>query len=57
MEWDTAAGQVIVTEAGGSVFDMKSKKEMRYNKDELRNPSFIAFSSSRLATSFGFSVI
>jgi 3'(2'), 5'-bisphosphate nucleotidase len=42
MEWDTAAGQVIVEEAGGRVVDAASGRPLRYNKDDLRNPHFIA---------------
>lgn len=40
-EWDTAAGQCIVTEAGGRVTDLHGK-ELQYNcKDSLLNPAFI----------------
>jgi 3'(2'), 5'-bisphosphate nucleotidase len=41
MEWDTAAGQVIVEEAGGFVLDAESNQPLRYNKADLRNPHFI----------------
>jgi len=41
MEWDTAAGQAIVTIAGGSVIDMHSENTMIYNKKSLANPDFI----------------
>jgi len=41
-EWDTAAGQVIVQEAGGCVLDFAGRP-LRYNaRDTLVNPSFIA---------------
>ncbi len=41
-EWDTAAGQCIVVEAGGSVVDFKGNP-LHYNaKSSLINPSFIA---------------
>ncbi|MFI4954803.1 MAG: 3'(2'),5'-bisphosphate nucleotidase CysQ, partial [Gammaproteobacteria bacterium] len=41
-EWDTAAGQCIVEEAGGAVLQI-SGEPLRYNtKDELENPSFLA---------------
>lgn len=41
-EWDTAAGQVIANEGGCKVVDMVTKKELVYNKPELRNNYFIA---------------
>ncbi len=39
MEWDTAAAQSIVVEAGGSVTDPKGQP-LRYNKADLSNPDF-----------------
>jgi 3'(2'), 5'-bisphosphate nucleotidase len=42
MEWDTAAGQLIVEEAGGRVVDASDGRPLRYNKADLRNPHFIA---------------
>lgn len=42
MEWDTAAGQLIVEEAGGRVVEAGSNRPLRYNKADLRNPRFIA---------------
>jgi 3'(2'), 5'-bisphosphate nucleotidase len=43
-EWDTAAGQAIVQEAGGEVVDFAGRP-LRYNaRDTLINPSFIAYS-------------
>lgn len=42
MEWDTAAGQIIVEEAGGQVLDFSTKKRLAYNKENLLNPFFIA---------------
>jgi pseudaminic acid synthase len=41
-EWDTAAGQIIVEEAGGTMIDLETNKPMRYNKKSLRNNFFIA---------------
>lgn len=43
MEWDTASGQIILTEAGGIVVD-EALSEMVYNKDKMSNPYFIACS-------------
>lgn len=40
MEWDTAAAQCIVEEAGGKVVDL-SGNVLRYNKPDLLNPNFI----------------
>lgn len=41
MEWDVAAPQVIVEEAGGSVLDFKTGQPLRYNKENLLNEWFI----------------
>ena len=43
-EWDTAAGQCVVEEAGGELSDYAGKP-LRYNtKDSLINPSFVVHS-------------
>jgi len=42
MEWDTGAGQAIVEHAGGEVIETASGKSLRYNKESLRNPYFVA---------------
>jgi 3'(2'), 5'-bisphosphate nucleotidase len=41
MEWDTAAGQAIVEQAGGAVLQHESGEAVRYNKENLLNPWFI----------------
>jgi 3'(2'), 5'-bisphosphate nucleotidase len=42
-EWDTAAGQAVVLEAGGCVVDFGGTP-LRYNaRDDLLNPSFLAY--------------
>jgi 3'(2'), 5'-bisphosphate nucleotidase len=41
MEWDTAAGQVIVREVGKQIYDYKTGQALIYNKKNLTNPSFI----------------
>ena len=41
MEWDTAAGHAIVNHAGKKLIDYKTKKEMRYNREQLLNNWFI----------------
>jgi len=43
MEWDTAAAQIILEEAGGSVRVADAGDALRYNKENLRNPEFIAY--------------
>ena len=43
MEWDTAAAQIILEEAGGAVIDEQTKAPLQYNKEVLRNPNFIAY--------------
>jgi 3'(2'), 5'-bisphosphate nucleotidase len=41
MEWDTAAAQCILEEAGGLMTDVKGQP-MKYNKPLLLNPGFLA---------------
>ncbi len=41
MEWDTAAGQAIVEAAGGKMFQETSDRPFTYNKESLRNGSFL----------------
>ncbi len=42
MEWDTGAGQAIVQAAGGKVYQgAAAEKEFNYNKENLRNGSFL----------------
>ncbi len=40
MEWDTAAAQCVVEEAGGTMRTLEGR-EFAYNKPELRNPGFL----------------
>jgi 3'(2'), 5'-bisphosphate nucleotidase len=42
MEWDTAAAQIILEEAGGEVVQYKSNEKVKYNKEDLLNPFFVA---------------
>ncbi len=44
MEWDTAAPQIIIEEAGGKVINYDTNASMTYNKESLVNPGFIAYS-------------
>jgi 3'(2'), 5'-bisphosphate nucleotidase len=41
-EWDTAAGQVILEEAGGALVDVQGRPLTYNTKDSLINPSFLA---------------
>ena len=41
MEWDTAAGHAIAKYAGKKLIDCETKKEMVYNRSQLRNNWFI----------------
>lgn len=45
MEWDTAAAQIILEEAGGSLIDLSTLKPIKYNKENLYNPHFIAYAN------------
>jgi len=42
MEWDTAAAQLILEEAGGEVIDQETGEALKYNKKQMRNSNFIA---------------
>ena len=46
MEWDIAAPQIILEEAGGCVVDLQSKTKLVYNKEDLKNPEFLAYSNA-----------
>ena len=43
MEWDTAAGHALLRSLNMSVYQTDVQTELLYNKEELLNPSFIAF--------------
>ena len=40
-EWDTAAGELILTEAGGTARSLPDGEPFRYNKEDLSNPWFV----------------
>ena len=42
MEWDTAAAQAILEKAGGEVVRVDTNMPLTYNKENLKNPHFIA---------------
>jgi 3'(2'), 5'-bisphosphate nucleotidase len=42
MEWDIAAGHAIIEGAGFIICEYSSNKPLRYNKENLMNPFFIA---------------
>jgi len=45
-EWDTAAAQAVLESAGGSMID-RHGQPLRYNKEQLLNPHFLAFGDHR----------
>ena len=49
MEWDTAAGQCIVEEAGGEVLHSETLEPLKYNKEDLLNPWFLVLSSDQIS--------
>ena len=40
-EWDTAAGELILSAAGGEVVSHPDRQKLRYNKESLLNPHFV----------------
>lgn len=46
MEWDTGAGQAIVECSGGKVYQYDTTEPLKYNKENLLNPWFVALKSS-----------
>lgn len=42
MEWDTAAGHAVLLAAGGKVVVWPDNTELRYNREQLLNPWFLA---------------
>jgi len=47
MEWDTAAGQAIVEQAGGEIRRTDTGEPLSYNKEVLVNPFFVARCGNR----------
>ena len=48
MEWDTAAGQAVILEAGGEVLRYPELTPLTYNKENLLNPFFIVQSNKTI---------
>ena len=46
-EWDTAAAQCIVEQAGGRITDLELQT-LQYNKKSLLNPSFMAYGNNSM---------
>lgn len=46
MEWDTAAAQIVVEEAGGQVLLTDQSGPIQYNKENLLNPYFLVLAHS-----------
>lgn len=47
-EWDTAAGQCVLEQAGGGVTDLSGARLQYNTKESLLNPSFLAFGDTRV---------
>ena len=47
-EWDSAAGDLIVSECGGEILSVDSKEPLLYNKPIMRNPYFVGFSQKQI---------
>ena len=48
-EWDTAAAQAIVKESGGIIIDSETGREPLYNRENMLNTSFTAYSKEILS--------
>lgn len=46
MEWDSAAGHILLQESGGQVLEFNTRTPLQYNKKDLANPHFIAYGKS-----------
>lgn len=46
MEWDIASGQAILEALGGKVLDINTEEPLTYNKSNLLNPYFIAYTKA-----------
>ncbi|MDC3067986.1 3'(2'),5'-bisphosphate nucleotidase CysQ [Paracoccaceae bacterium] len=46
MEWDTAAGHAILNFAGGSLIDLRTRKDLKYGKKGFENGDFLALRKS-----------
>lgn len=42
MEWDIAPGQAILNALGGQIVNVENNQPLKYNKEDLFNPQFIA---------------
>jgi 3'(2'), 5'-bisphosphate nucleotidase len=54
-EWDTAAGQAILGEAGCMIIDVTTGKNIAYNKPDIRNNYFVAMRND-LGLKYGYAV-
>ena len=52
MEWDTAAGQCIVEAVGGRVLIWDTDRSLRYNRQNLVNPGFVALAPGVTLSSY-----
>lgn len=46
MEWDTAAGDIILKESGCDIISLENKKQLTYNKKSLLNDFFVSSRSN-----------
>lgn len=46
MEWDIAAGDAILQALGGKVLHAETGEPLKYNKDNLTNPYFVAYTAA-----------
>lgn len=49
-EWDSAAGDIIVTQSGGIIIDTITKQPLAYNKPNIKNNHFVAFGKTQINT-------
>lgn len=48
-EWDTAAGQCILTATGGNIYNFQGQEISYNNKDKIINPMFFAIANDKIS--------
>jgi len=51
-EWDIASGFIILKEVGGTIIDLETRADIKFNKPKFRNNNFIAISNYEYFSQF-----